>query len=379
MADLVNSRTCETPACNKPAKLQCPSCIKLCIPGSYFCSQECFKGYWNEHKKQHKAAKTSGQNNSINTNSYTPWPDYMFSGKLRPWPQSPKRKIPDGIDKPEYWETGIPEFEMKSKQSTQIQCLSAKEIEKMRETCKLAREVLDIGAKAVKVGATTDEIDRVVHEACIERKCYPSPLNYHGFPKSCCTSINEVICHGIPDKRPLEDGDIVNLDITVFYNGYHGDLNETFFVGNVADEYKQLVKVTYECLMQAIDIVKPGVRYREVGNVIQKHAQAHGYSVVRSYCGHGINQLFHTAPSVPHYAKNKAIGIMKPGHTFTIEPMISQGTWRDETWPDQWTAVTQDGKRSAQFEQTLLVTETGCEILTIRPEENGAPHFLAQM
>lgn len=125
--------------------------------------------------------------------------------------------------------------------------------------------------------------------------------------------------------------------------------------------------------------MKPGVKYREIGNIIQKHAQAHGYAVVKSFCGHGIHELFHTAPNVPHYAKNKAVGVMKPGHTFTIEPMISQGTWRDEIWPDNWTAVTQDGKRSAQFEQTLLVTETGCDILTIRPDDNGRPHFLSQM
>ncbi|XP_031550856.1 methionine aminopeptidase 1-like [Actinia tenebrosa] len=375
----VAQKVCETPACNKPASLQCPSCIKLNIEGSFFCSQDCFKGYWNEHKKLHKAAKAAGEMNVKTSNSYNPWPDYRFTGKIRPWPQTPMKTVPPHIERPDYADTGNPISEMKSKQSTQIQVLSKDEIEGMRLVCKLAREVLDEGAKAIKIGATGDEIDRIVHEASVERNCYPSPLNYHNFPKSCCTSVNEVICHGIPDKRPLEDGDIVNLDITVYHGGFHGDLNETFFVGNVDSNSKKLVNVTHECLMQAIDIVKPGVRYREIGNVIQKHAQAHGFSVVRSYCGHGINQLFHTAPSVPHYSKNKAVGVMKPGHTFTIEPMISQGTWRDETWPDRWTAVTQDGKRSAQFEHTLLVTETGCDILTARLEENGAPHFKSQM
>lgn len=184
---------------------------------------------------------------------------------------------------------------------------------------------MDEAAKACGVGVTTAEIDRIVHEACIERDCYPSPLNYYQFPASCCTSVNEVICHGIPDKRPLEDGDICNgmyivltidffwelsfqiryfllVDITVYHNGFHGDLNETFFVGNVKPEIKKLVEVTYECLMKGIEIVRPGEKYREIGNVIQKHAQAHGLSVVRSYCGHGIHRLFHTAPNIPHYA-----------------------------------------------------------------------------
>jgi len=190
---------------------------------------------------------------------------------------------------------------------------------------------LDEAAKICDVGITTAEIDRVVHEACIERDCYPSPLNYYQFPASCCTSVNEVICHGIPDTRPLQDGDICNgncknlsilslsnkiffsgtkdliycffpVDVTVYHNGFHGDLNETFLVGNVKPEVKKLVEVTYECLSKAIDIVKPGEKYREIGNVIQKHAQAYGFSVVRSYCGHGIHRLFHTAPNVPHYA-----------------------------------------------------------------------------
>lgn len=189
----------------------------------------------------------------------------------------------------------------------------------------LILECLDEGAKACGVGVTTDEIDRIVHEAAIERDCYPSPLNYYKFPKSCCTSVNEVICHGIPDTRPLENGDLCNLDITVYHRGFHGDLNETFFVGEVKEEHKKLVKTTYEALSKAIEIVKPGEKYREIGNVIQKHVQKNGYSVVKSYCGHGIHELFHTAPNVPHYAKNSAVGIMKAGHTFTIEPMISMG------------------------------------------------------
>ncbi|TNN60940.1 Methionine aminopeptidase 1 [Liparis tanakae] len=306
MASTEARRECETEGCSKDAKLQCPTCIKLGIDGSYFCSQECFKGSWVSHKLLHKKARIS-------------------------------------------------ESEQSLKGTSQIKILCPEDIEGMRVVSKLAREVLDIAALMVKVGVTTEEIDHAVHLACTARSCYPSPLNYYNFPKSCCTSVNEVICHGIPDRRLLQEGDILNVDITVYHNGFHGDLNETFYIGEVDEEAKKLVQTTYECLMQSIDSVKPGIRYRELGNIIQKHAQANGFSVVRSYCGHGIHRLFHTAPNVPHYAKNKAVGVMKPGHVFTIEPMICEGGWQDETWPDGWTAVTRDGKRSAQFEHTLLV------------------------
>ena len=172
----------------------------------------------------------------------------------------------------------------------------------MRVVCKLGREVLDEGARAIAVGVTTDEIDRVVHEACIERDCYPSPLNYCNFPKSVCTSVNEVICHGIPDMYKLKDGDIVNIDVSVYHNGFHADLNETYYVGNVDAASKHLVKSAAECLNLAIAEVRPGVRYRDFGDIIQKHATANNLSVVRTYCGHGVNDLFHTAPSIPHYA-----------------------------------------------------------------------------
>ncbi|TPX68440.1 glycerol-3-phosphate dehydrogenase [NAD(P)+], partial [Chytriomyces confervae] len=222
----------------------------------------------------------------------------------------------------------------------------------------IGREVLEAAKAAVRVGVTTDEIDRIVHEATISRNAYPSPLNYYNFPKSCCTSVNEVICHGIPDRYALQDGDILNIDISVFFEGFHSDLNETVYVGNVDAEGVKLVETTRLCLEKAIEFVKPGNLYRDIGEVIQKIADEAGLSVVRTYCGHGINKYFHCSPSIPHYAKNKAVGVMKPGHIFTIEPMICEGGWKDEQWPDRWTAVTQDGKRSAQFEETLLVTET---------------------
>uniref|UniRef100_A0A3Q3J9Y6 Methionine aminopeptidase n=1 Tax=Monopterus albus TaxID=43700 RepID=A0A3Q3J9Y6_MONAL len=366
MASTEARRECETEGCDKDAKLQCPTCIKLGIQGSFFCSQECFKGSWVSHKLLHKKAKEDKNQieskncveKDINTD---PWPGYRYTGKLRPYyPLTPMRPVPGDIQRPDYADhpRGMSESEQFLKGTSQIKILSPEDIEGMRVVCRLAQEVLDLAAMMVKPGVTTEEIDHAVHMACIARNCYPSPLNYYNFPKSCCTSVNEVICHGIPDRRPLQEGDILNVDITVYHNGFHGDLNETFFVGDVDEGAKKLVQTTYECLMQAIDSVKPGIRYRELGNIIQKHAQANGFSVVRSYCGHGIHRLFHTAPNVPHY------------HHFC--------GWQDETWPDGWTAVTRDGKRSAQFEHTLLVTETGCEILT-RRLENGRAHFLSQM
>lgn len=343
--------------------------------------QECFKSFWAEHKKIHKKAKAESTEKSVLDDPYSPWAGFRFTGTLRPGKVTPMRIVPDHIPRPDYaiHPSGEPLSEKQLRGNTSIRVLTEEEQEGVRVAGKLGREVLDAAAKAIAVGVTTEEIDKVVHEACIDRNCYPSPLNYYCFPKSCCTSVNEVICHGIPDSRKLEDGDILNIDITVYFNGYHGDLNETFFVGNVDERSKKLVRVSYECLDLAIKEVKPGVRYRDVGSVIQKHAQSNGFSVVRSYCGHGIHQLFHTSPSVPHYAKNKAVGIMKPGHCFTIEPMINEGIWRDEMWPDKWTAVTEDGKRSAQFEHTLLVTETGCEVVTKRPDKDGQPHFMDKL
>lgn len=183
-------------------------------------------------------------------------------------------------------------------------------------------------------------------------KSYPSPLNYARFPKSVCTSVNEVICHGIPDSRALEDGDIVNIDVTLYHGGFHGDLNETYYVGDKAradPDTVRVVEASRGCLEEAMKLVKPGMLFRDPGNVIEKHAKSRNCSVVKTYCGHGVNQVFHCAPTIPHYGKNKAVGQAKPGMTFTIEPMISLGTHKDSTWPDNWTSVTQDGKRSAQF------------------------------
>ncbi|CAI9292278.1 unnamed protein product [Lactuca saligna] len=373
--------------CGKPAHLQCPKCVELKLPreGAAFCTQDCFKASWSSHKSVHLKAKLSsvGASNPWELNIASPsdgWlycirkgqsrtaqiPHFDWTGPLRPYPISKKRVIPAGIELPDWAVDGTPKIEPISDLQHVVEIKTPEQIERMRETSRIAREVLDAAARVVRPGVTTDEIDAVVHEATIAAGAYPSPLNYHFFPKSCCTSVNEVICHGIPDGRKLEDGDIVNIDVTVYYKGVHGDLNETYFVGNVDEASLQLVKCTYECLEKAIAIVKPGVRFREIGEIINRHATMAGLSVVKSYCGHGIGELFHCAPNIPHYARNKTVGVMKAGQTFTIEPMINTGVWRDRMWPDGWTAVTADGKRSAQFEHTLLVTETGVEVLTGR-------------
>jgi len=246
----------------------------------------------------------------------------------------------------------------------------------MREACRIAREVLDIGGRAVAVGVTTDQIDEAVHKACIERGAYPSPLKYRLFPKSVCTSVNEVVCHGIPDSRPLESGDIVNIDVTVYYKGYHGDVNETYPVGEINDESRRLIEAAYESMMKGIAICKPGVPVEEIGNVIEDYVNPLGFVPNRRYCGHGIGRLFHTDPCVCHYAHSKTPGVLKAGMVLTVEPMIQAGKSGDELWPDDWTVVTKDGKRSAQFENTILITEDGAEILTKRTKDSYPFWFL---
>lgn len=231
--------------CSKPSKLQCPNCVKLGIAGSHFCSQECFKASWASHKKAHN--KVSGP--------FDPWPNYRYSGSLRPvYPLSATRAVKENIAKPDYAShpNGYALSEQALRGSSQITVLKPEEIEKMKIVCRMGREVMEAGASAIKIGATTDEVDRVVHEACMERNCYPSPLNYYKFPKSCCTSVNEVICHGIPDQYKLQDGDICNLDISVYYDGFHSDLNETFLVGNVDEAGVKLVTNARRCLDEAI-------------------------------------------------------------------------------------------------------------------------------
>mmetsp|Transcript_68882 Transcript_68882/g.193239 ORF Transcript_68882/g.193239 Transcript_68882/m.193239 type:complete len:488 (-) Transcript_68882:78-1541(-) len=292
---------------------------------------------------------------------------YQYTGELRAAYVSPQMKMPEDIAKPDYAldPNGVSLCERQGVKEVPI--VEGEELATMKVACRLGREVLDTAARFMKVGVTGDQIDRIVYQACVDRKIYPSPLNYYRFPKSVCVSANEVICHGIPDGRPIEDGDIVNLDISIFYNGYHSDLNETFFVGNCDEDSHRLVKTAYSALLAASQMIRPGTFYRDLGNSIHAEAVKNNCAVVTTYCGHGVGQLFHGPPKVPHYKKNKAVGVMKPGHVFTIEPMINLGgNGGDKTWPDDWTAVTRDGKRSAQFEHTFLVTETGCEVLTAR-------------
>ncbi len=277
---------------------------------------------------------------------------------MRPGSVSPRRTVPTTILGPDYAETGRP------LKVHEPMIKSADVIDRLRKASRMAADVLQTTARAIGVGVTTDELDAVCHDATIELGAYPSPLNYHGYQKSLCTSVNEVICHGIPDSRPLGDGDIVNLDVTVYLDGVHGDTNATFGVGNIDQESQRLIVVTRECLDQAIEAVKPGRPISDIGRAIQRHAEPAGFGVVRNYCGHGIGEVFHSGPQIPHYYEPSAETIMEPGMTFTIEPMITSGTWRHLMWDDGWTAVTADGKRTAQFEHTILVTETGADVLT---------------
>lgn len=363
-------RKCSGADCDNDAgSLQCPTCLKQGIKDSFFCSQDCFKRNWGTHKTIHKT-----QNSGL----FDPFPTFPYTGSLRPvYPLSPHRAVPKTIKYPDYWNDGIPHSERTFGGRNKIDILDKEGQDAMRKVCRLAREVLDIAAAAVKPGVTTDYIDEIVHKACIERDSYPSPLNYGHFPKSVCTSPNEVICHGIPDQRVLLDGDILNIDVTLYHGGYHGDLNETYYVGDKAKadpDSVRVVEAARESLDAAIALVKPGALFRDYGNVIEKVAKSKNCSVVKAYCGHGINTKFHCSPNIPHYAKNKAVGAAKEGMCFTIEPMIALGTHKDKTWPDDWTSVTQDGKRTAQFEHTLLVTADGVEILTARlPNSPGGP------
>ncbi|GER31227.1 methionine aminopeptidase [Striga asiatica] len=324
-SDAAETTSLSCAKCGKPAHLQCPKCVELKLPreGAAFCSQECFKESWSSHKSVHVKAKISssppenpGEQNSGSPNdgwlyclrkgqARTPnLPHFDWTGSLRPYPISKRRPVPHHIELPDWAIDGTPKIEPNSDLQRVVEIKTPDQIARMRETCRIAREVLDAAARVIRPGITTDEIDAVVHDATIAAGGYPSPLNYYFFPKSCCTSVNEVICHGIPDARKLEDGDIVNVDVTVYYKGVHGDLNETFFVGNVDEASKRLVQGTYECLEKAIAAVKPGVRFREIGEIINRHASMSGLSVVRSYCGHGIGELFHCAPNIPHYASD---------------------------------------------------------------------------
>jgi methionyl aminopeptidase len=270
----------------------------------------------------------------------------------------PERPVPDDIVRPDYATPGAPV------RTTETAVKSDDVIARMRGACKIAREVLQETGAAVVPGITTDELDRVAHEAHVARGVYPSPLRYKGFPKSVCTSVNEVICHGIPDDRALVEGDIVNVDVTVYVDGVHGDTNATFCVGKVDAESRRLVKVTEECLERGIEAVRPGAPLSDIGKAIETHAHAAGFFVVKAFVGHGIGEVFHGPPQVPHYYERALSMPLEPGMVFTIEPMITMGSIQPVIWSDGWTAATSDGSRTAQFEHTVLVTDDGVDVLT---------------
>ncbi|HEY7867433.1 MAG TPA: type I methionyl aminopeptidase [Psychromonas sp.] len=250
---------------------------------------------------------------------------------------------------------------------------TSEEIEKMRIAGQLAADVLTMIEPFIQIGVTTNELDKICHDYIVDvQGCIPAPLNYHGFPKSVCTSVNYVVCHGIPNDKALKDGDSINIDVTVIKDGYHGDTSKMFLVGKPSIMAERLARITQECLYIGIKLVKPGTRLGDIGAAIQKHAEKNSYSVVREYCGHGIGTGFHEEPQVLHYGKAGTGEVLKAGQCLTIEPMINAGKKTCKVLNDEWTVITKDKKLSAQWEHTLLVTETGVEILTLRPEETIA-------
>lgn len=299
-------------------------------------------------------------------------PVFKYTGPLRPGALSEQRRVPKNIRRPDYAVDGVPKGKV-PRMPWNIPTLGEDDIQRMRVSCRMAREILDMAGRLVTPGVLTEEIDDAVYEEIISRGAYPSPLNYNGFPKSCCTSINEVVCHGIPSDTALVDGDIINIDITVYFDGFHGDCSETYLVGNVDDVGRKLVRATYDSLMQSAHACRPGMPVNEIGGIIEDVATPQGFSIVRNFCGHGVNSVFHTTPNVVHFRNKDPSGTLQKGTTFTIEPMINEGTHQNIMWPDNWTATTVDGKRSAQFEHTLLITDSGVDVLTGKIE--SSPKF----
>jgi len=245
------------------------------------------------------------------------------------------------------------------------------EVEKMRIAGRLAAEVLRMIRPHVQPGITTGELDRICHDYIVNvQQAVPAPLNYKGFPRSICTSVNHQVCHGIPGDKKLKKGDIVNIDITVIKDGFHGDTSKMFYIGEPSIQAKRLVQITHECMLKGIAMVRPGTRLGDIGHAIQQHAEAHGFSVVREYCGHGIGREFHEDPQVLHYGQPGTGMVLEPGMTFTIEPMINAGKREVKLLPDNWTVVTRDHSLSAQWEHTVLVTDKGHEVLTLVPGDD---------
>jgi methionyl aminopeptidase len=283
----------------------------------------------------------------------------MLRTALTPGRQTPIRQVPASIPRPEYVGRDRPA------KSTDPWVQPAEIIEKMRVASRIAARAMAAGAAAIAPGVTTDEIDRIVHEYICDHHAYPSTLGYKHFPKSCCTSLNEVICHGIPDSTVIQDGDIVNIDVTAYIGGVHGDTNATYLAGNVSEENRLLVERTEEALRRAIKAVAPGRQLNVIGRVIESYAKRFGYGVVRDYTGHGIGRTFHSGLVILHYDEPSVTTVIEQGMTFTIEPMITLGGIDWDIWDDNWTVTTKDKSWTAQFEHTLVVTDSGAEILTL--------------
>jgi methionyl aminopeptidase len=283
----------------------------------------------------------------------------MLRTTIQPGISTPIRSVPDSIARPEYvWKP-------RPAKSTDPWVQSDEIIEKMRLASRLAARAMAAAGSAVSPGVTTDTLDKIVHEYLCDHGAYPSTLGYRNFPKSCCTSLNEVICHGIPDSTVIQDGDIVNIDVTAYINGVHGDTNATYLSGNVSEEHRLLVDRTEESLRRAIKAVAPGRRLNVIGRVIESYAKRFDYGVVRDYTGHGIGRTFHSGLVVLHYDEPSVTTVLEKGMTFTIEPMITLGGIDWDQWDDGWTVTTKDKSWTAQFEHTLVVTDTGAEILTL--------------
>ena len=283
----------------------------------------------------------------------------IVSTAMKPYPISPMRPVPPSIVKPDY--VGV--MEAQHYDGSHIQ--SPEIVEAMRHAGRIAADAILVTAAEIKAGVTTDHLDKIAHEYLCDMKAYPACLNYRGFPKSICTSVNEVICHGIPDARPLEDGDLLKIDITAYIDGVHGDNCATYYVGDVDDQSRLLSERTREAMNRAIKAVKPGRPISVIGRVIESYAKRFGYGVVREYTGHGVHTAFHSGLVILHYDEPRLSTRMEPGMTFTIEPMLTLGDPSTQQWDDGWTVLTRDLSRCAQFEQTLVVTESGAEILTL--------------
>lgn len=284
--------------------------------------------------------------------------------KLKPEKPTPILSVPDSIERPEYaWKETVQE----NVGEPFIQ--TPEVIEAMRESSKIAANALKEAGKAVAPGVKTAELDRIAHEYMLDHGAYPSTLGYMAFPKSCCVSLNEIVCHGIPDNTVIEDGDIVNIDVTAYKNGAHGDTNATFLAGNVSEEHKLLVERTHEAMMRGIRAAKPGREINVIGRVIESYAKRFGYNVVQDFTGHGVGTTFHNGLIVLHYDSTTYRDILEPGMTLTVEPMINLGSLDYEIWDNGWTVQNVDGKFSAQFEHTLVITDDGNEILTLPDED----------